>query len=51
MPLQLYKMTMAQIPKGPASRKYDFLVKIIKIITDVGIMKFFSWQTVYTYYE
>ena len=48
MPLKWYTMTMAQIPKGPACRKCDFFVKII---TDVGIIKLFSWQPASTNYE
>ena len=42
MSLKLCKMTMAQIPKGSACQKCDFLVTIITIITDLGIIKLSS---------
>ena len=48
----LSKMTTAQILKGSTLQgNLGLLMKDIKSKTDLGIIKFFSLQTVYTYCE
>ena len=50
MSLKLSKMTTAQNLKESSYQKVrDLLMKITKCETDLGLIKFFSSRTIYTY--